>query len=208
MNDRIGDLILLLRNPERSVAWRAVEALVEIGVPAVEALIRALTDSDETAQWRAARVLGKIGDVRAVEPLIEALKDGSSRVRQGAAIALCYLGDENSLPRRVLAQAGLLVEQRIRIIDALRRVQYQDEYRRLHYFGPDIETFCNQMLQDVDRAVREGAELIWAWLQGEILLRPTEAPPPVPEELMRPVYGGGETNPEELLRVADEIQDE
>lgn len=208
MNDRIGDLILLLRNPDSSVAWRAVVALVEIGVPAVEALIRALTDRDESTQWRAARVLGKIGDMRAVEPLIEALKDGSSRVRQGAAIALCYLGDANSLPRRVLAQASLLVEQRVRIIEALRKVQYEDEYRRLRYFLPNIETFCEQMLQDVDRTVREGAELLWAWLQGEVLLRPSEAPPELPEELMRPVYGGGETNPEELLRVPDEVQDE
>jgi HEAT repeat protein len=200
----IEEQIQQLQNGDRNAAWSAIEALTRIGIPAVEALIRALGDASETVRWRAARALGKIGDVRAVEPLIALLLDESEKVRQGATIALCYMGDENTLPRKVLAQAGLLVEQRIHIIEALRKVKYTDEYRTLRYFLPDIETFVEQMLQDADLAVREGALFISAWLQGETLLRPTQAPLSLPVELLRPAVNHTETNPEELLRVVEE----
>ena len=87
-------------------------------------------------------------------------------------------------------------------------MKYADEYRQLRYFVPDIETFVEQMLQDADLAVREGARFVWAWLQGEILLRPTEAPPSLPEELLRPAEDHADTKPEELLRIVEDTPNE
>lgn len=52
------------------------EALVKIGKPAVEPLIKALQQEDELyCRWGLAKVLGDIGDGRAVEPLTELLED-------------------------------------------------------------------------------------------------------------------------------------
>jgi hypothetical protein len=63
-------------------------ALVKIGEPAVEPLIKALKDEDYS--YSAAKALGEIGDKRAVEPLIKALEDDLSY----AASALRKLGHE------------------------------------------------------------------------------------------------------------------
>jgi HEAT repeat protein len=72
----------------------AAEALVKIGAPAVESLIATLRDEDELVLVRedAARVLGKIGDVRAVEPLIAVLKEDDKFVRQAASRTLQEIG--------------------------------------------------------------------------------------------------------------------
>jgi len=78
------------------VQWRAGEALVKIGEPAVEPLMAALKDGDFDVRWRAAEALGKIGEP-AVEPLIAAHKAGDSDVRWQAARALAMTGDARAL---------------------------------------------------------------------------------------------------------------
>ena len=76
----------------------ASEALVEIGLPAVESLITALQDDAEIVREYAAEVLGKIGDHRAVEPLLlAALKDGDRYVREEAAEALWKMKDPRAI---------------------------------------------------------------------------------------------------------------
>ncbi len=75
----------------------AAEALGEIGKPAVEPLIRILSDNDERVRRSAADALGEIGDVRAVEPLIKVLGDDSWRVRWPAVEALGKIGDERAV---------------------------------------------------------------------------------------------------------------
>ena len=93
---RIGDaravepLITTLSDPTGGVCTAAVEALVEIGVPAVEPLVAALIGPNPGWSVRKAAVetLGKIGDARAVEPLVAALGDQDEFVRRDASEAL------------------------------------------------------------------------------------------------------------------------
>jgi len=75
----------------------AAEALVKIGQPAVDSLIKRLEDSDKYVRKKAAEALGKIGDKRAVEPLIKALGDSEWYVRWKAAEALGKIGDKRAV---------------------------------------------------------------------------------------------------------------
>ena len=72
---------------------KAEDALVRIGSPAVEPLIRALEKEKVPVRCEVAKVLAKVGDRQAVEPLIKALEDENSRVRATAAEALGKIGD-------------------------------------------------------------------------------------------------------------------
>src|SRR3990167_2076669 len=90
---RINGLIWKLKNPFSFDDQRnAVEALVKIGKPAVESLIRLLGDKDKhvSADGCAIEALGKIGKP-AVESLIQAL--GNEDVKESAAIALGKIGE-------------------------------------------------------------------------------------------------------------------
>ncbi|MDD1699114.1 MAG: HEAT repeat domain-containing protein [Methanoregula sp.] len=59
--------------------------------------IQMLTDDNEGNRWKAAEMLGRIGDPKAVEPLIETLWDDDSRVRLKAAWALGQIGDQRGI---------------------------------------------------------------------------------------------------------------
>lgn len=84
----IPGLIDTLSNREYGLSWPAATALIELGAPAVEALIGRIAMADETLRSEIARVLGQIADPRGVEPLIRLAKDESVRVRQWAVYAL------------------------------------------------------------------------------------------------------------------------
>lgn len=59
--------------------------------------IELLTDDNEGTRWKAAEVLGRMGDPAAVEALIDTLWDDDSRVRLKAAWALGQIGDQRAL---------------------------------------------------------------------------------------------------------------
>jgi HEAT repeat protein len=59
--------------------------------------IELLTDDNEGTRWKAAEVLGRIGDPAAVEALIDTLWDDDSRVRLKAAWVLGQIGDPRAL---------------------------------------------------------------------------------------------------------------
>ncbi len=98
----VKPLIAALRNNDEGVRSAAMEALVDIGAPAVEPLISALYDDvtyvvleDATQLYvrqEAALALGRIGDIRAVQPLIDALADDDLYFRRDAAFALSLMG--------------------------------------------------------------------------------------------------------------------
>jgi HEAT repeat protein len=77
-------------NDTKTSQLSATWALADIGVAAVEPLIKALGDEDDDVRWLAADALGEIGDERAVEPLIKALRDDNVHC---AAEALGNIGD-------------------------------------------------------------------------------------------------------------------
>lgn len=70
--------------------WKALE---ELGEPAVEALIRALTDKDSEIRRNVAFLLRRIKDPRAIGPLQETRNDPDNRVREAARQALGQLKD-------------------------------------------------------------------------------------------------------------------
>lgn len=87
----VGPLIEAFHG-DRLVAGAAVEALVEIGAPAVPALIEALQDAEAQVRWHAAKALSRLADARATEALINALDDPNYGVRWLAAEGLVAIG--------------------------------------------------------------------------------------------------------------------
>jgi len=59
--------------------------------------IALLSDDDESTRWKAAEMLGRIGDTDAVEDLIGTLWDNDARVRLKAAWALGMIGDARAI---------------------------------------------------------------------------------------------------------------
>jgi HEAT repeat protein len=76
----------------------AREHLVELGGPAVEALIEALKSPHDHARWEAAKALGEMRDPRAAAALVDALQDKESAVRWLAAKGLIALGRSALVP--------------------------------------------------------------------------------------------------------------
>lgn len=82
----VEPLMLLLT--DKNVSGSATQSLSKIGEPAVEPLILALGDNNSKVRVSAVLALGRIGDERAVEPLTEALNDESELVRTSAKISI------------------------------------------------------------------------------------------------------------------------
>ncbi len=91
----VESLILVLKkDKDRNVRWSAEDALVSIGAPSVEPLIKMLNDDSWRVRRRAVRTLGKIRDARAIEPLLASMKtDQDCYVRKYAAKAIGELND-------------------------------------------------------------------------------------------------------------------
>ncbi len=84
-------------NETTSIEKEAKLALVKIGKPAVNPLIKALKDEDVLIRRNAAEVLGLIGSVSAVEPLIAILKDTDDNVREKVAESLGKIKDKRAI---------------------------------------------------------------------------------------------------------------
>jgi HEAT repeat protein len=91
---KIAPLVEKLTDHSPRVRRDAADALVNIGSPAVPALITALHDPDRNLRWYAASVLGDLGTeaAPAVPALTSALHDEDSEVRLYAILALGNLG--------------------------------------------------------------------------------------------------------------------
>jgi len=75
-----------------------LNALILIGLPAVDALIAVLHDPNMQVRLCAAQALGAIGDRRALLPLQEAARDAEPKMRIAAVTALGLLGDVEAEP--------------------------------------------------------------------------------------------------------------
>lgn len=96
--EEIAALIDVLKNPQDPNLNRAVEELVQIGSPAIPALSEALNPQHPwPVAYRAAEVLGRIGNGRATGPLIQALHHPNTNVRWSAVHALGQIGDLRAL---------------------------------------------------------------------------------------------------------------
>ena len=104
---RAADLIENLRNPDAAAVDRAVRQLVEMGEPAVPALILALKDPEARVRKAAASALWGLGPKAhdAVPTLAEALADNGDGVRLGAVMALGSIGRDAAAAVPALARA-------------------------------------------------------------------------------------------------------
>lgn len=87
----VAHWVSLLADPDAPGHKEAVDVLVEIGRPAVPALIEALEGDSWLQAFRACEALAAIGDRRAVGALKRALEHPNSNVRWAAAEALGQL---------------------------------------------------------------------------------------------------------------------
>jgi HEAT repeat protein len=81
---------LLVDNPSDP---KVVEALVDIGIPSVDALLSALKNESSFVKEKAAEALGKIRDTRSIKSLITILKDNDPNVRKASIDALVEMGN-------------------------------------------------------------------------------------------------------------------
>lgn len=105
MDEEIKRQLALLESLDWEVRRTAIEALIEIGAPAIPALIEALLDRKSFYRYSAAEALGRIGNTSAIPALVEVLNDGNNRDldRESSAEALGSIGDASVIP--VLIQA-------------------------------------------------------------------------------------------------------
>ncbi len=91
-------VIGLPAGPSLALHWAAVNALAEIGAPAVPGLLTILSTSpDSGVRWAAGEALGYIG-TPAVPGLGDLLAHPRAEVRLIAAYALVFCGDARTLP--------------------------------------------------------------------------------------------------------------
>ncbi len=102
--EAVPAIVALVRSGGDRLHRRAVDALVGIGEPAVDALIPLLGEDGDGHAGAAAALTG-IGEA-SVPPLVGALDDGSARTRMGAALVLKRLG---WAPAGVEEQAAYLI---------------------------------------------------------------------------------------------------
>jgi HEAT repeat protein len=110
-----------LGDSDLSIRLAAENALIDAGASAVEPLIAAIAspETDSEARWRAACVLGEIGNVNAVEPLLAAIQESAWDLRHSALWSLGVLGDFRAFePLRALVEDDQKEEQ-IRLVAAL-----------------------------------------------------------------------------------------
>ncbi len=93
-----GDVQGLIKALDHEQDWlvrkAAAEAIGQIGdAQAVEPLVAALKDEENSVRRAAVMALGRIGDAQAVEPLVTALKDKDLSVRTRAVEALGRIAD-------------------------------------------------------------------------------------------------------------------
>jgi hypothetical protein len=190
-------LIKALEDVNWYVRYHAAEALGKIGDhSAVPALIAELKDksedwfSREYERYHAAEALGNIGNASAVPALIEALEDKYWSVRRYAASALRKIGNSEILPRNVLANSQLSPQQRVDVLNRLRRVRYKDDDSTLRYKFPDTRTLCLMVLDEEDADARSGAHAVLSLLNKD------------QDQLVRPSHLDTNNDARELLRAA------
>jgi hypothetical protein len=95
--DAIPDLVALLSDPNDTVSRAAIDALVQIGTPAIAMLVVALDDPHRLRRRAAILALVEIGGPEAVPGLIAALQVPDWHVSRTAAVALGRSGDTRAV---------------------------------------------------------------------------------------------------------------
>ena len=195
-------------NDEHWVRRYAAEALGKIGdAAAVPALIEALKAESMHLNQDIIEALGKIGDAAAAPSLLAIFEGYGGGVRAMAAAALLKLGNSQSLPRKILADPGFSAQERIDLLETLRRARYRDGGSVLSYTFQDTRTLCEIVRHEEDAKAREGAQIVLNWLNGDrnLVILSMRAPAADARDHLRASHGGAtDTDPGSLLIAAAE----
>ena len=88
----MDSLITDLGSKDGFIRQSARTALIQIGEPAVEYLIKAFKTESVPTHWEAAKALSLIGDPKSVRSLVQALEDNAFSIRWLAAEGLITVG--------------------------------------------------------------------------------------------------------------------
>ncbi len=104
LEQQIARYIRALNSRQWQTARRATEKLVEIGAPALPAVLEVLRDGDERGRGAAIRVLGEMHPLagRVTPVLVSALDDRHASVRRAAYLALARVGRPRKLVLSIL----------------------------------------------------------------------------------------------------------
>lgn len=202
----------MLTAPSVAVRFRVARALLEAkDEAAIPALAALLQGHDSSIRYNVIRVLGESGDAQAVPVLMSQLNVRSipMSVQAAAAEALLQLGDSETLPRKILASPRLSVSERIRLLDALRRLRFRcgsPHPVSVRYKFADTHALCRRFLRESDGHAQVGAQMVLNWLNGDRNLLIASQPDSTSQSdtLLRAAQGSVlETRSDTLLRPSD-----
>ena len=183
-------LVEALRCSHPGVNITAASALGRVrNAAAVSALIEALNHREPGVRATSAVSLGKIADGSAIPALMEALIDVDSEVRNSAGVALGSMVDPMILTRTILADPRFSAQQRIDVLETLRRAQYGHRGVALRGAYADIRTLCRAVVIEADGEACKGAQTVLNWLNGD-------------RDLLKSSQRDDSSEPRELLRAA------
>ena len=107
----VDALLPCLASENDEISSEAIDALSQIGAPAVEPLIVGLKNSKAKVRGRAAEALGRIGDARAVDPLIACLKNPAIEQNPADGQEMSS-GEESDDQKKARAEEDSLVRQK------------------------------------------------------------------------------------------------
>lgn len=150
----IAALVETLSGSDLRVAAAAIEALHQIGRPALSALLPLLEHRDSQTRWHATKAIGPVADATAAPALIARLDDSHSGTRWLAAEALASMGQPAVIPllRALLGRhsSAWLRQGAHHVLSKLQGVDdaAKARYRRL---AQDIRRESDAILPDVVR---------------------------------------------------------
>jgi HEAT repeat protein len=105
-------VVALLDDHDGLCRYAAQDALIRIGLPAAEALLRALEGADEVVTGRILRAAAAMGDDRFFEPALRLSADPSWSTRAAAAAVIARTGNQSAGPSLI----GLLNDESDRVV--------------------------------------------------------------------------------------------
>lgn len=159
----------------------------EIGMPAVEPLMRRLQDSNEDIRQAAVEALVQIGDVRIAEPLVDRVrKDEKPSVQKSAAEALIQIGNPQALQILREQFPGWDNDTRQAIVEALGRTwklqtarflieQLHDRNQHIQYTAIEALGWLRDaqavgplldLIKDRDKSARTVVPWKWGWVRN------------------------------------------
>jgi len=165
--DQIDRLVDLIGNEQFSIRVAATKELIEMGPPAIPALLEVLREGLWFTRECAARALGRIGGDEVIEPLLECLQDENVGVRRSALEALSMMVDRDGPEQTGEAIAGLEHGRAVGILETIRGANPLTGRRLDEYFGDHHDALQRKEIRAEPEARRQPAEKDAAALGGD-----------------------------------------